>query len=197
MVATSTDLRSALLQRKSIPFKSLHNYRSFRPPRTSNHTKSIAAVRRSSLPKEKQLHDPSTAVNSKKSVSFAPFMQIRDLHRTRQDLDNSWYASSEYIDFDRERRDTVAALRHVGGNLNYLDPAIYTIQGLERHLDKRLSYERKLATKQHLYAVLQQQDRRDPEELRAVSEYFSKQVAYQAHMRGVVDYSSSVECVWF
>lgn len=92
------------------------------------------------------------------------------------------------MNFDRERRHTVAAWHHVQGNLNYLNPEIYTIHGLERHLDKHSSYQRKLVAKNHCYSVLETAKQGcDGDELRRVSEYYSKEVSHHAYLRGVLD----------
>jgi len=184
MVATSIAAQSDLLQSKTPPFKNLQNYRSFRPPRMQSKMK----------PSPPPLTKPASSP-SKKSVTFAPYLQVRDLHRTRQDLKNSWYAAPEYVNFDRERRHTVAAWHHVRGNLSYLDPEIYTIHGLERHLDKHSSYQRKMVAKNHCYSVLETAKQGcDGDELRRVSEYYSKEVSHHAYLRGVLD---STMDIWY
>lgn len=174
MVATSTSVSH---QRKTLPFKSLQNYSSFRPPSTSMSNK---------LPTPTPWR---AASRGKKYVTFAPFLEVRDLFRTGQDLENSWYGASEYAKFDRERRHTVAALHHVGGNLHFLDPAVYTLHGLERHLDRQSSYQRKMVARLHCFNVLNQQAKHgcNEERLRRVSEYFSKEMSQQ-----VVDARGSV-----
>ena len=180
MVATLTAARSASLQRKSLPFKSLQNYQSFRPPRMSCCTKERSPPQRSKAAKQ---------------VTFSPFLEVRDLFRSVQDLKNSWYATAEYANFDRERRHTVAALHHVGGNIHFLNPEQYTVYGLERHIEKQSCYERKMIAKVHCYNVLQQAKRGcNEEELRRVSEYYSKEVSKQAHLRGFAD---STLDIWY
>lgn len=173
MVSTSNAARSSSLQRKSLPFKGLQNYQSFRPPKMR-----ICTKERSPTPRRR----------ASKHVTFSPCLEVRDLFRTPQDLKNSWYATAEYANFDRERRHTVAALHHVGGNVHFLNPEVYTIFGLERHLDKQSSYQRKMFAKVHCYNVLQQAKHGcNEEELRRVSQYYSMEVSNQAHVRSFVD----------
>jgi len=206
MVATTTATRSALLlNRKTLPFKRLHNInnhnyrslqRSFLPPRCKSirPASPVIAAANKTTPKQQQPANPNNSKrdenkdSKKKSVRFAPMLQVRDLYRTPTDLRHSWYHAAEYTHFDRERRDTVAALAQVGGCARYLDPTQYTLLGLERHIDRQASWRRKLATRQHCHAILQAQQRHcaGPEELRAVSEYFSKQQQQQP-VRGVLD----------
>lgn len=131
-------------------------------------------------------------------VRFAPTKKVANLHRSREDLDKSWYHQSEYTAFDQERKRTVAAVHKANGDLSCLDPRVFTISGLEHHLYRQQMIARKVKTMHHVRSVLKQQYSNrctgvnDPESLRCVSELFSTQPSKRAHLRGVLDHTLNI-----
>lgn len=130
-----------------------------------------------------------------KTVRFASTKRVMKLYRSREDLEKSWYHSTQYSEFDRERKRTVAAVHEAHGDLSCLDPTVFTISGLEHHLYRQQMIERKAKTLNHVRSVLNQQCSNrctgvhDPESLRYVSELFSKQPSKRAHLRGILDHT--------
>jgi hypothetical protein len=133
-----------------------------------------------------------------KSVRFAVTKKVAKLHRSQEDLNKSWYHESEYTAFDQERKRTVAAVHEANGDLSCLDPAEFTVSGLEHHLYRQQMIARKVKTMHHVRSVLKQQYSNrctgvsDPESLRSVSELFSMQPSKRAHLRGVLDHTLNV-----
>lgn len=105
-----------------------------------------------------------------------------------QDMRNSWYQIDDYDYFENDTRRTVVALRHVRGDLRKLDPRQYTVTGLEKNLCRKQTYRRKLQTVRHVQTVIDAQlSTGDEEQLKAISEVFSKQTIQRAHLRAALD----------
>jgi hypothetical protein len=136
--------------------------------------------------------------NKKKRVSFATTATVRTRPVSDEDLQNSWYSHADYRHFERDRRETVSAVRAVNGDLSRLNPRECTVAGLERQLDGRQFVTRKIRTARHVQTVLEQQwqQRRrgyhDSQELRSVSELFSRDAGRTAHIRGVLDHALTI-----
>lgn len=128
---------------------------------------------------------------NKKRVFFAPMADCYYFaaRREPQDLWNSWYQDTDYALFEEETLLTVAAVRHVRGDLRRLNAELFTVTGLEKILSKRQVMERKRKSMLHVQTVVKQQHHcpDDPVKLQRVSELFSKQPLRRAHIRGILD----------
>ena len=137
-----------------------------------------------------------------KRVQFAPTASVRYRSAISKDeLQSMWYQPRDYMKFDRERRETISAMKHVQGELACLDPEKYCLRGLEQHLSKRQSQERRMNTFRCTRVVLEQQfflryagvsdmfSGQACKRIQAVSEMFSGQACKRAHLRAVIDHA--------
>lgn len=117
---------------------------------------------------------------------------------TPEECEQVWYKSSDYADFDRERRTTIHAVSQVKGDLKYLDPRKYCIRGLEQHLTRKQHMERRFNSMKYKEAVLQHQyyqkhvagaSQCDPEYLQRLSQMYSVQSSKRAYMRAVIEHA--------
>jgi len=142
---------------------------------------------------------PTITRSSSSSSSHAEKKRVRfvepettstiSIHWNLQDMRNSWYQVEDYEYFENDTRLTVLALRHVRGDLRKLDPGQYTVAGLEKNLSRKQMYHRKLQTVRHVQTIIDAQLTGDEEQLKAISEMFSKQTIQRAHLRATLDQS--------
>lgn len=123
---------------------------------------------------------------AKRRVHFSkekPSVRTRSV--TKEDLCNSWYKSSQYREFERDNRDTLA-LWAAGADVELYD---CTLIGLEHYAGGRNSMiDRRMTTMNHVTVVLKSYDLQrhhglDSDVVRSVSEQFSEQPVLRALLR--------------
>jgi len=163
-------------------------------------------LRRSAMPsavmtlhKRNQFHVPSGPIKRRRrnrvtfatetEASSAPTYKLTPT--LQRDL---WYTPKDYAKFERDLIDTLRAVKQVNGDLTKMDPAKYSIKGLEQQLTRQSATIRK----EHLWrckrVVLGEQYYQkywykmiDPYYLRAVSQVYSKQAKQKAYFRAILN----------
>jgi hypothetical protein len=130
-----------------------------------------------------------------KRLRFATTASAYNSTLHKQDCEDLFYHQEHYRSFNRERRDTLSAVKRVYGDMSSLDSTQYCLTGMEQLLSKSKMLERKMQIKRCKQTVLEQQHYQrfsgvsDAETLRAVSSIFSEQAATDAHLRATSDCS--------
>lgn len=131
---------------------------------------------------------------TKKTVQFAENRNtVLFRHVMDSELQQAWYQSKDYCDFQKESRATLDALRRARGHLTVLDAKEHCIRGLEAHVSDDVLQLRKTRIRSAVQVVLDQQNMqrihgvKDTVMLASVSTMFSHQSRRQALSMGALD----------
>lgn len=139
-------------------------------------------------------HQANSKMKTKKTVRFAcegkaSSVSFRPI--CREEVRELWIQPYEYGNFERSRRNTIAAFREAKGILSSLDPREHCLLGLEDQLSRKQIFTRRFTTKQYIRLVLEQEhlERRlgvHHKQASMISEMFSRQAMKRAHLRAVL-----------
>ena len=131
---------------------------------------------------------------TKKSVRIAEnrnTVLYRHVHES--ELNQTWYQSKDYLEFQKDSTGTLAAFHMAQGQLFQLDPQGHCIRGLEARISAGVLELRKTRIRTNVQVVLDQQRVQkfhginDPDMIATVSRLFSKQSRQNALSMGALD----------